>query len=276
MADFTHSKSYGTATYPVHALSVSNLLKRCEPLLTVAQLKSRFLKGIPLAFPNGDTFSDDDLKDQIFLASNEVELLLGTTLTREQRKEKHGFKNQDYRAFIHITAEWGPMQSIEELAIVSADGHNIFNIPCTWIETSQFTKRIINVIPLLASYGVNSVEGAQGNAGVAFLTVLGGLNWVPSYWQIKYTSGLADDKGQIPVPVNELVGVVAAINILSEIGPTWIYNSQSQTQDGISQSSSGLGPRIYEMRINDLRDRKDTLEKKLKALFNNKFFVGNF
>src|SRR5690349_12969237 len=119
MADLSNSKAYGTAMYPVHALQTSGLMRRCEPLLTPEQLRSRFLKGIPLFFANGDTFSDDDLKDRIYLASNQVELDLKTTIVREQRQEKLPFKYEDYKAYIHLTAEQGPVVSIEELAIVS-------------------------------------------------------------------------------------------------------------------------------------------------------------
>ena len=274
--NFPNSKAYGTAMYPVHALSTSGLLKRVEPFLTPEQLKSRFLKGIPLSFPNGDTFTDDELKDRIYLAMNEAELLLKTTITREQRQEKLSFKSEDYKAYIHIKAEQGPICSIEQLAIVSADKNNIFQLPAEWIETANFTKGIINVIPLLAAYGVNSVQGAVGNAGIAFLTVLDGLNWVPAYWQIQYTTGISNREGSVPAVVNELIGCIAAIAILSEIAATFIYNSQSQSQDGISQSSSGPGPRIYLLRIEELTKKQDTLDKKLRGIFSNKFFLNNF
>lgn len=276
MADLTLSKSYGTAMYPVHAISTSGLMQRCEPLLTPELLKSRFLRGIPLFFSNGDTFSDDDLKDRIYLASNKVELDLKTTITREQRQEKLPFKQEDYKAYINLVAEQGPIVSIEQLAIVSADKNTIFQIPPEWIETTNFPKRLINVIPLLAAYGVNSVQGAVGNAGIAFLTVIDGLNWVPAYWQIQYTSGISNTEGKIPTVVNELIGCIAAIDILSQIAATFIFTSQSQSQDGISQSSSGPGPRIYMIRIEDLENKRKKLENQLRTIFSNRFTVGNF
>lgn len=276
MADLSFSKEYGTAMYPVHALQTSGLMKRAESVLTPEQLKSRFLKGIPIFFANGDTFSDDDLKDRIYLATNAVELQLKTTLVREQRQEKLPFKQEDYKAYIHLTAEQGPIVSIESLAITSADRNKIFQIPAQWIEATNFTKRIINVIPLLAAYGVNSVQGAVGNAGIAFLTVIDGLNWVPAYWEIQYTSGISNTEGLIPTVVNEMIGCIAAIDILSQIAATFIHTSQSQTQDGISQSSSGPGPRIYMVRIEELERKRAMLEKQLRNIFSNKFILGNF
>lgn len=276
MADFPYTKSYGTAMYPVHALETSGLLKRVEPFLTPEQLRSRFLKGIPLVFFNGDTFSDDELKDRINIAQNEAELRLKTTITRELRQEKLPFKQQDYQAYIHLKAEQGPICTIHQLAIVSSDKNTIFEIPPEWIETSNFSKSYINVIPLLAAYGVNSVQGAVGNAGIAFLTVIGGLNWVPAYWQIKYTSGVSNTEGQVPTVVNEYIGCIAAIQILSMVAATFIHTSQSQSQDGISQSSSGPGPRIYMVRIEELTRRMNDLERKLKGIFSQNFFVGGF
>lgn len=275
-ADFPQSKNYGTAVYPVHMVADSNLFKRVEPMLTPEQLRSRFLKGIPLWFANGDTFSDDELKDRIYLAANQVELDLKTTMVKGQRKDKLPFKWEDYKAYIHLTAPQGPVISIEQLAIVSADGNNIFEIPPTWIETANFEKRIINVIPLLAAYGVNSVQGAVGNAGIAFLTVMDGLNWVPAYWQIKYTSGMSNKEGLIPTNVNELIGCVAAIDLLSMIAATFIHTSQSQSQDGISQSSSGPGPRIYQLRIEELMAKRLKIEAQLRTIFSNRFIMGSF
>ncbi len=276
MSNLNGIKQYGTAIYPVHAAGTSGLLQRAEPILNPTQLKSRFLKGIPLTFPNGDTFSEDELKDRIYLATNESELLLGRPIFTEIFKEKLPFDYSLYRAYIHLNATKGPIQALEYLAIVSADGNNIFEIPPTWIETSNFSKALINVIPLLAAYGVNQVSGAVGNAGIAFLTVMDGLNWVPAYWEIGYTAGLSNTEGQIPSLVNELIGCVAAIAILSEIAPNFVHTSQSQTQDGISQSSSSLGPRIYMLRIEELTRKRDEILKKLKAIFSSRYFVSNF
>jgi hypothetical protein len=275
--DFTHTgaKTDGTAVYPVHAEQTSGLLTRTEPMLNTETLKAQFLRGIPLVFPNGDRFTEEDLKRKITWAMNEAELIMGVTITREAFKHKVPFDYALYKSYIHIVSEKGPIISLESLAIVSADNNNIFNIPPTWIETSNFAKRLINVIPLLAAYGVNQVAGAVGNAGIAFLTVMDGLSFVPAYWQIRYTAGLATVEGAVPVPVNELIGCIAAISILSEIAPSNRYNSQSQSQDGISQSSSGPGPNIYNRRIQDLETKRDMLGRKLKSIFSMKFVMSN-
>ena len=277
MANLSKSVQYGTATYPVHAQETSGLVKRSEPTLTPEQLRSRYLKGIPMIFSNGDTFTDADLKDKIMLAVNEAELMLNMNINREQFKQKVPMDRSLYNAFIHVRAEHGPIISLEQLAIVSANGANIFEIPVDWIESANFAKRLINVIPLLAAYGSNQLQGATTatGAGIAFLTVMGGLGWVPAYWQITYTAGMSAKEGQVPVVVNELVGVIAAIDVLSLIAPTNIWTSQSLSQDGISQSSSGPGPQIYRARIEELEAKKQTIMKKLKGIFMGNFFIDN-
>lgn len=277
MANLNKSLSYGTAVYPVHAQETSGLVKRCEPILSPEQLRSRYLKGIPMTFPNGDTFTDADLKDKIMLATNEAELLLNMTINRESFKQKVPMDRSLYNAFVHVRAEHGPIISLEKLAIVSANKQNIFEIPADWIESANFAKRLINVIPLLAAYGVNQLQGSttSTNAGMAFLTIMGGLGWVPAYWEIEYTAGMSAKEGQVPVPVNELIGVIAAIDTLSLIAPTNIWTSQSLSQDGISQSSSGPGPQIYRVRLEELEAKKKDIIKKLKGIFMGKFFIDN-
>lgn len=276
MADFSRfSKEYGTAMYPVHAKETSGLFRRCEPVMSPAKLKSRYLKGIPLTFPNGDTITDEDLKDYINIAMNEVELLIGATLDRVQFKEKHAFDRSLYLSWVHIMAEHGPIISLEKLAIVPASGEDIYDLPAEWIETANFAKRQINVVPLLSAYGIHSQTGAVGNAGIAFLAMMDRFGLVPAYWEITYTTGVSKKEGQLPIPINDLVGTLAAINILSFIAATNLFTSQSLSQDGISQSSSGPGPNIYLLRIQDLEKKKDELVRKLKALFGNKFFTSN-
>jgi hypothetical protein len=272
----TGQKTSGTAVYPVHAQQTSGLLTRCEPMLSVDKFKRLFLKGIPLKFRDGTVITDEDLTQKINWAMNEVELMIGTTITREAFMHKVPFDYTLYKNYIHIMAEKGPIVSLESLAIVSADNNNIFSIPPTWIECTNFSKRLINVIPLLAAYGVNQVGGAVGNAGIAFLTVMDGLNFVPAYWQINYTAGLSNTEGNVPVPVNQLIGIVAAIDVISQVAATFIFNSQSQSQDGISQSSSGPGPNVYVRRLEDLEKQRDTLKKQLRSIFSTRYIVGSF
>lgn len=273
MSDYIRSKPIATNAYPVQANGTSGLLSRVEPLLTPTKLKSRYLKGILDRLPAGVSYSNEELKDQINIAINEIEIELKVPVFAEQFVEKLPFHYGDYKAYIHLRSNAGPILSIEDLAIVSANRENIFRIPSEWIDTGNFHQRLIHVVPLLAAYGVNSVTGAVGNAGIAFLTVIDGLQWVPSYWQITITAGLCKEAGQVPIVVNNLIGIYAALNILSSIAPNNSNTSVSISQDGIGQSSSNPGPAIFQTRINELELKKKTILKQLQRLMGQKMFV---
>lgn len=281
--DFRQQKTFEVSGYPVHAEETSGLLRRVEPMITPEQLVSRFLKGIPLQMPNGDTYTADDLKDRIYLATNEAELLLGRNINREAFKDKMAFDWSLYKSFIHLKTEHGPIISLERLSICASDGTIVYEIPNRWIEAAGFSKNIINVVPLLAAYGGTSVTGTiigptTTGAGAAFLAVWGAAGndrHIPGYWQIQYTAGLSTVEGKIPTVVNELIGCIAAIDLLSEIGPIlYPLTSQSLSQDGISQSSSGPGPAIFVQRVEDLTRKRDDLVRRLKTIFSSKYFVS--
>lgn len=277
-------KSFPTAEYPVHAKATSGAFKRVEPILVAGQFRSRFLKGIPLNFPNGETYSDEDLKDQINIAANDAELLLKTPISPIQFQEKLDFDLSKYKAFISLKTSNAPIICLESLAIVATNGQPLFVIPAPWIEAANFNRSEINVVPLLASFGASFINGSPitgggvpGN-GVAFFAMwnaYGSIDNAPAYWQVIYTAGLSRKDGTVPVAVNDLIGCIAAINMLSSLALMYTTNSVSLSQDGISQSSSGPGPRIYALRIEELEKRRDKLVTEISALFGRRFFMSH-
>ena len=276
-------KSFSGAQYPIHCQDSSGAFKRAEPILTLDQVRSRYLKGVYMTFPNGDTFTNLDIQDQINLASNQVELLLKMQISPIIIKEKLDFDMSLYKAFIDLQTSNSPIISLESLAIVSTNGQPLFEIPAPWIEAAQFTRGKINVIPLLASFGTQRVAGSPivgsspGN-GVAFFALwnaYGSINNAPSYWQVIYKSGLSNTDGTLPVPVNDLIGVVTAINMLSMLALLYLQTSVSLSQDGISQSSSYMGPRIYQLRIEELMKRRDELVDEIKGAYGRRFFFSH-
>jgi len=284
MADYTQSRTFKVAQYPVHAIETSGLLRRTEPFLTPELFESRYLLGIPNFIFNKHIFTPEVLKDRIMMAMNETEAQIGTTVTREEFVDSLPFDWSLYKSFIHLKPRHSPIISLEDLSIVAANSEVIFTIPSVWIHPANFSIGQINVIPLLAAFGATSTTGSpitvtnQG-AGVAFLAIwgaAGGNQNVPAYWQVTYSSGLSNREGQVPVLVNQLIGTNAAINIISQLAQIWITTSQSQSQDGISQGSSTLGPRLYALRIEELTKNRDELISKIKGIFAKKYVIGEY
>ena len=273
--NFAQNRQHWSDGYPVHVTKTSGLLSRCEPILTPDKLISRYLMGIPLSFPNGNAYTSDSLKDQISLAINEVENLCRVTLSREQFTDNVPFDLALYKNFIHLKTERTPILSLQGITIVSSDGYQVFSIPATWITTSEFSKGVVNVVPMLGLYSVNPATGTGSFGGIPFLLAFQNLNFMPSFWQLVYTTGVSKNEGELPIVVNDLVGTIAAMNILSAIATMFITNSQSLSRDGVSQSSSGPGPRVYALRIEELEKKRDVLVNKIKAVYANKFYISN-
>ena len=99
------------------------------------------------------------------------------------------------------------------------------------------------------------------------------VSWIPSFYRVLVTTGFPEN--QIPVIVNELIGVTAAIDMLSRIGVMFRATGTSLGQDGISQSISGPGPNIYATRIEQLQLRQQQIINQVRQYFYSDIFVSN-
>lgn len=269
--DYSDSKGFGTNTYPVESQETSNLLRRCEPLVTPEQIKSRYMKGIDLS-----KYSEDEFKQEIELAINEFELMTNLTVNRVTYKERLPFDRSLYQHFVFMKLSNGPVKSIQEVAIQSSNGENIYTLPPTWIEMGFAHKRQINLIPILSIFGASGLkDGQASNAGLIFIQAVNNFSWLPAFFTVTYTSGLSNKDGEIPIVVNDVIGMMAASEILKSSQANITFNSTAISQDGISQSASGPGPLTYQKWIEQLDARKDRMMAKIMAEFHQKYFLTN-
>lgn len=271
MSDFDTVKKFGTKAYPVEANITSNLLRRCEPLLSPELLISRYLKDVDVS-----NYTPAELKQEIELAVNEFELMTHVPVFKIQHRERIPFDRQAYKAFVYMKLNNGPILSIEEVLIESSNGESIYKLPATWIEMGFAHRRQINLIPILSIFGAAGLkDGQASNAGLIFIQAVNNFRWLPAFYSVKYTVGLSHTEGQVPVIVNDIIGMTAAIAILSQKQTRFLYNSTSISQDGVSQSASGQGPQTYAIRIKDLTDRRDRMMAKLRSVFQQKYYLSN-
>jgi hypothetical protein len=278
MADFTNTKSGIGKVWPDNA--VETVWGKVEPLVTPIQVKSRHLFGIPLVSAMVDpitktkaVYTDELIKDTIDRSVTLAEIQTGMDIFPQHNLEKHPFDRNEYEAFGYFRPEKRPITSIEALTITPPSGSDIYSIPLEWVETAYLPKGQINLIPLgnAIAYGT---PANVGSGGALFLNVLGNQPWIPAFWQIRYTSGFPD--GMLPKVVNELIGVIAALEVLSSLAATY-GKSQSHSLgiDGLSQSVSTPGPQIFKVRWQELEDKRKSLVKKLKTQYGLNLFSGN-
>jgi len=273
VADFTDSKSIINNAYPVQSVETSNLLSRIEPLLTPPQLISRYLKGVPLP-----AYTDEELKDEIMRAINKMELMTNLVFTRTQFQETMPYDDRLYKNSIHTVVNRRPVISVEELGFINADQNDplFYKIPAKFIAMGLAHRGQINITPYGTFFGGASNNNFNGSSGfVGFWRFLD-APWHPQALRIKYTSGLCKNDGDVPVVINEIIGMTAAIDILSARQNLNSYTSQSLNQDGLGQSSGSSGPQIYQARIEFLHTERERMINSIKNIFFQKRFVSNF
>ncbi len=267
------------SSYPVDAIAAQGT-SRVEPLLTPEQLQSRFLKGIPLVSATmnpftkkADIITSNDLMDFIVRAVNEAEMMTGINIIPVKYSEGQPLDRSLLNAFMMFKTLHRPILSVSSIAIRPGVGGILYEVPAGWISTTHYNSGQINLVPLV--FGDTDTNGGNTatGGGAVFFGILGGYQpWLPVYWELVYTAGYPD--GSIPIVLNELIGVFAAIEVLGILGATNRASSASMGIDSMSQSISTGGTGIYAGRIQALEAKKQVLISKFKILSGQKFSFG--
>jgi hypothetical protein len=281
MSDYTNSKPGIGDIYP--SGQVDSTWQRVEPLITPAQLKRKHLFGIPLVSGmkdpitnRADRLTDDDLKVYIHSAVSTAETETGLLIFPTQIKEKHAWDRQEYDSFGYFRLNRRPCNSVESITVNLSNNDDIYMVPLEWVETANLHKGQLNIIPLTIALTNGNPTAIPTTAGGALLLSVfqGKSQWVAAFWQIVYTCGFPD--GQVPIPINELIGTIAAMDVLSQLASTYGKSSGSSLSiDGASQSVSTPGPEIFTKRMADLAEKREMLVNKMKNYYGLKFFSDN-
>jgi hypothetical protein len=243
------------------------------------------LLGIDLSSQMKDPFTG---KPQRFTSEIAKDLIDGAMQTAEEEtgllfrpvvvREKYAFDRYAYASYGFFKLRQVPASKILSVGVTPPNGETVYSMPLEWIETQNMWHGQINVIPMTAAQvgGTSTTgifPGQSSNGGSFYLTVVQQAGWVPAYWQIEYVAGWCD--GMVPRVVNDYIGTIAAMDILSMLAATYAnVQSHSLSMDGLSQSVSSPGPQIYDTRLKMLEERRALLVKKLKSKFGRKIFAS--
>jgi hypothetical protein len=158
---------------------------------------------------------------------------------------------------------------------MSSNNIRLYSYPLDWIESGFFFRGQINILPLLSVFSSSTTEAAGDPTGASvFLHAQMHHRWISGFYEVEYTAGAMDCEGNLPVVLNDAIGLETAIEILSAKQNQNVYNSQSLSQDGLSQSSSSAGTQIYQARIELLTQRKNQIMERIKMIYTSKYFLG--
>jgi hypothetical protein len=280
MASFEDVKEGLGSVYPVNAVTAA--YERLEPIISFNELKTRYLFGIPLVSAMVDPttktkakLEPEDVKIIIDGAIQRIEMDLNIDIYSVQRKERYPFDAPAIEKFGYLRTEHAPINSISSMTITAPNNTDIYTVPLDWISPAYFIKGQINILPWLASsQSIGGIAPSGNNGGAFFLSVLGMSFFNPAYWQLVYTTGFPD--GMVPRVVNDLIGISAAIDILSMLGATYARStSASLSLDGMAQAVAQPGPNIYQVRIENLEIQKEHYIGKVKSAYSKRMFVSN-
>jgi hypothetical protein len=279
MADYDNSATGPGAQFPDGAIETS--WDDCNPLIAASAVKRKHLFGIPLVSATidpttgkPDAMDSELIKEFIVDAVSLVELEVGFEIFNRQHEERHPYDRPASDSFGYTVLRHRPVSSIEELAVRSNDGVNIWDVPKGWIDRGYLHQGQINLLPFAVSAQSGVVIPTTGPTGMGLIPSIFKQNWVPGLWTVKYTTGFK--KGAIPSIVNQLIGVTAAMEILSALATTYARsNSSSLSIDGLSQSISTPGPELFNVRLEALGEKRKWMVNKIKRLFGLGFFSDN-
>jgi hypothetical protein len=246
--------------------------ERTGPILTVERFKQEYLFGIPLvASLTQEKISDETLKQFIKKGIGEFETSVRVPVHSVKIVDRFDFERADDLRFGTRRFTRWPVQKVERLnALWPGRNESLGSVdptltqeisyPTSWV-TLQGDTGLFRIIP-------NS--GTLVNADVNFLAssayrtvVLGGLKAWPNLWRVTYIAGFQKDC--VPDIVNDLIGILAAIKLLSQLGPAiFPVASQSVSIDGMSQGTGTGGPQWLAQRITELSLERDRLVQQLK------------
>jgi hypothetical protein len=278
--DYSTSKDGLGEVFPLNKLT-SDWIEN-EPLIGPRKLRKLHLFGLPLVSSVPDPLTgkpevmdDTDLEEHIIEAVSIVELESGIDLFPKQYIEKHAFDKAEYDSMGYIQIRHRPISSIESMTVTPSNEQTVYTIPNEWIDVGYLRQGQINLIPLTIALKTGTVVPLTTSAGGAtFLSIFGNRSWIASFFEIKFSSGFPN--GKLPRIVNQLIGVVAAMEILSLLATTNSRSTSSSLSfDGISQSVSTPGPEVYLQRLKELGEKRRWLLKKLQRWFGLGILIDN-
>ena len=278
--DYTNSKSGVGKVFPDNEIEAT--FEFHEPLIGVEKMKELHLFGLPLVSSivdpttgKPDILTETKIQHHIIEAVSLAELESGLDIFPHQYQEKLAFDKAEYDSFGYMMLRHRPVSSIEDLSVVMSDQTEIYTIPLAWVDIGQLHVGQLNLIPLtIAMKSGTMVPLTTSAGGATFLSIFGNKNFIPSFFSATYTTGYPGTK--IPKVVNQYIGVVAAMEILSLLATTYSRStSQSLSFDGISQSTSSPGPELFLQRLKELGQKRQWLVRKLQRFYGLGILLGN-
>jgi len=248
--------------YPPQSTTLNDF-KRHETLLSVQDLKDRYLFAVDLTDGDGNELKDEVLAFHIDAAINLMEMELGVFINPVALDEDRDYILNDYLSWSIIELYESPVISVDKFEIRFLKNESFVEFPEEWIRLDNHT----GMIRIAATIGtIDNWVMTQFSYLPRLLTRVSDF---PHFFHIEYTAGFEQDK--VPKAVNHLIGMLAAVytfNIAGDIVLGAGIAAQSLSIDGLSQNiqtTSSAENSAYSARIIQyaklIKDMKKVISK---------------
>lgn len=273
------SKTPQQVPFPVRATEeLQPAVDRFSTLPTVQDMKERYLFGIPLVSSlTGETLSDNAIDFYIKAAISELEHTLDIYITPVVFREKHDYDRHDFTwSYNFMKLDHSPILNVSKLELsfsndAAVPGFVQFPMEFVHVMSQEGTIQLVPAFGTSTSgFLLSAFSGTQFHALRAT-----GMTHFPGAIRVEYTAGFEQDK--IPAAISQLIGLMAALNILSILGPILFPNTSiSIGIDGASQSTGTFGPKHFNDRIEQLTKERDRQMEAIKGYYQKRFLFDYY
>lgn len=238
-------------------------------ILTVPQLKNRYLFGVDLRNDNGDPIDDRTLQFYILAAIEWFEHQLDIKLLESTFVEVQDYNINDYQAYNFIQLDNYPLISVEEFNVQYPTGQTVVRYPDEWLRLDREHGHI-RIVPTAGTLS----EILIGQGGSYLPAIYNGLHSLPHLFEIHYTAGFEDCR--VPANILDLIGKMASLgpfNIFGDLIAGAGIATVSLSIDGLSQNigttssatNAGYGARIIQY-TKEIKDQIPVLRRYYKGI----------
>lgn len=254
-----------STVFPVGATSNPGF-DRYAPLLTVQDLKDRYLHGVDFRDNEGKKVPRKVFQFWIDQAISLVEHELEITIVPTQyNNEEYDYRYEEYSSWGLLHLRHKPIISNPVVSLRLNKETTYVTIPDSWIRTEKHTGQL-QIVPTTGSLG----EFNFGNLSYLPRVLLFNSDW-PCFFRVTYVAGFERD--QMPAIISQLIGLLAALQALNVAGDLVLGAGIAQSSismDGLSQSvqsTSSASYTAYGARIEQYQGEVKDLFKKLRRFY---------
>lgn len=210
---------------PINSVG-SSQFTRTEAMLTPSQLKTRYLFGIDLTDENGNEIPDETIQHAINSSASYLEHKLNIIIQPTEFLERYDYRSIDYIEFNLIQLKNKPICELKEWKAKFPSNKDLVQYPNEWFVVEKEAGQI-QLSPVEGTF-----SGLIVTQGGSYLPLLFGTrNYWPHLFEVRYIAGF--DPDCVPVIINEMIGMQAAIRLFEILGDIVIGS-------GIASETVGL------------------------------------